>query len=439
MWSSSTNCRDGLAPANFGSKLIDNGCAQGSAMYFSNVFILLRITLCLRLAIIAIPSITCGNEAAWDQTTNQREFRTQSHDDSIIEAESDRYDSKIELEQSYEDLEPHLNGNDDSATSQGIQILEFTLSSAVIDLQQATSMTFRLSFISEVGIFTPEGSMMTYPSQAVLLLPNDEVRSVMFMPAQHLVDGDIHQGIMESPLELSRWNVPEGQWQVAYIMLVDMQGQQYYVETAQLEASGFPASFTVTNSLTDNITPRLCYWGWHASRWDYVGTQELAITWDTPTIAGIVFVQEQGSGLSATLDDHSDASRVTVRSIDSPGSQQLSAYFGPENKTSVEHGMDASCRAYRIELHMPQWAWAGQWEILEIQLVDAANNAVLWTADQLRNQGMNTPVYVGNKNLTFYGETVYDYHDPVYIKYLQQVQDGEMEPLPEEEDDDQRE
>eukprot|EP00045_Choanoeca_perplexa_P013675 m.155605 g.155605 ORF g.155605 m.155605 type:complete len:398 (+) comp16422_c0_seq3:1311-2504(+) len=385
--------------------------------------------LCCLLAVLALVPLLESKDVEhdsdslpvhsdWDGASNSRQFQTTSHYAEEAPQQTSYQEGSV-----VETAADQLASLDDIPTDEAIQVLDFQLSTQDVDLQSDGRVMFTLSFQCPIGIYDPAGSLLVYPSQAVLQSPSGQAQSVMFMPSQHLVDGNVFQGVMKSELQLSRWNTEEGVYQVAYIMLVNSKGQAFYLDNTQLQTVQFPSELTVRNAKQDHQVPRLCNILWAQSSWQYTGTSDLAATWVTPTVDIDLFVDEHGSGLANRSDDHVLASYLVLQSLEAPSLQRITTFFSQGNWSYTS----APCSRYRLSIKMPLWAWAGQWAIQELYLADEAGNTVLWSGEQLNSLQLNHPVYIGNKNLTFHGDDVFDYHDSKYLEWLERVENGQEE------------
>lgn len=173
-----------------------------------------------------------------------------------------------------------------------------------------------------------------------------------------------------------------GLWRLSFLLLRDVAGNtRSYVE-ANIAALGFTTTASVVSSPFDvappllsflNITPRLIN--------SSLGARALQIDLGlSDDLSGPSFV----AGFEpATFNN----ARIRVRSPSGLQIQEVTPYTAA---FVLQPGGSPLGGTWRTFLSMPQFSEAGFWDVLDVQLVDAARNLVTLNTAQLQALGVNT-------------------------------------------------
>ena len=193
-----------------------------------------------------------------------------------------------------------------------------------------------------------------------------------------LTSGTVLNGFWSAPMTFPRFAEP-GNWTLAFVTLYSAAGNHATLNTAALNAAGFPTTLTVTTTIGDTTPPQLTGLTFSPS--------SINVTSSAQAVSLTLTLTDNLSGVDFSCHTFC----IYVIGFTSPSGKQTQSSANYDF-TSVS-GTPLNGQ-WNTTITIPRYSEAGTWTINGLTIWDAANNTLRLTTAQILSMGFPTSLIV---------------------------------------------
>lgn len=222
---------------------------------------------------------------------------------------------------------------------------------------------------------------------------------------------------LRANMEVPQWTTKNGMYTLTYICITDVLSGEFKYFDAILPSSFWTSKgFSVSGALVDMEPPRLLQLKFSSP--PRVMNQSCLVGEPSPPDIATcinenftIVLYEELSGLAELQGGNIvTGSHIQIRAVEAPAPQVITLHFDESHKldsTSPREGINA----YGVSIVLPWFASRGKWEVVALNLVDKAGNAIRFSNQDLQVAKYPVLMLLDNVNNATYDGDIFAYKE----------------------------